>query len=114
LISILVSRIARFPRTGTRRLAAAAALALAASGAWAADVQRGATLYRMHCAVCHGQNGTPILPGAPDFRRFDSLLRPDQQLLQGIRSGKGAMPGFMGVLKDREILDVIAYLRTLS
>ena len=31
-----------------------------------------------------------------------------------IRTGKGAMPGFFGVLREREILDVVAYLRTLS
>jgi cytochrome c6 len=31
-----------------------------------------------------------------------------------IRSGKGAMPGYFGVLREREILDVVAYLRTLS
>jgi cytochrome c6 len=93
---------------------AAAALALAAAGASAADVRRGETLYRTHCAACHGPTGSPVLPGAPDFTRFDSLLRADMQLLQSIRAGRGAMPGFTGVLKDREILDVIAYLRTLS
>jgi cytochrome c6 len=93
---------------------AALVLALAAGGAAAADVQRGGSLYRMHCASCHGTDGTPIIPNAPNFRRFDSMLRPDAQLLQAIRGGRGTMPGFMGVLKDREILDVIAYLRTLS
>jgi len=113
VIPILVPALARFPRTGMARLAAAT-LALAATGAGAADVQRGASLYSLHCASCHGASGMPVMPGAPNFRRFDSLLRPDTMLLQSIRSGRGTMPGFMGVLKDREILDVIAYLRTLS
>jgi cytochrome c6 len=53
------------------------------------------------------------MPGAPDFRRMDALMRPDLQLLASIRNGKGTMPGFFGVLRDREILDVVAYLRTL-
>jgi cytochrome c6 len=34
--------------------------------------------------------------------------------MSAIRNGKGTMPGYFGVLRDREILDVIAYLRTLS
>jgi cytochrome c6 len=113
VIPILVAALRRFPRTGTPRLAAAA-LALTSLAAGAADVQRGASLYSTHCASCHGANGMPVMPGTPNFRRFDSLLRPDTLLMQSIRSGKGMMPGFVGVLKDREILDVIAYLRTLS
>lgn len=90
------------------------ALALSARVAGAADVQRGNTIYATHCAVCHGSNGTPIIPGAPNFRRMESLMRPDMQLITAIRNGKGAMPGYFGILRDREILDVVAYLRTLS
>jgi len=40
-------------------------------------------------------------------------MRPDFTLLAAIRSGKNAMPAFQGVLTDRDILDVIAFLRTL-
>jgi len=54
------------------------------------------------------------MPGAPNFRRLETLMRPDMQLLTSIRNGKGAMPAFFGVMRDREILDVVAYLRTLS
>lgn len=95
-------------------MALAAALVLMAGGAGAADIQKGRTLYATHCAICHGQDGTPVLPGAPNFRRMEALMRPDMQLMMAIRTGKGAMPGFFGVLREREILDVIAYLRTLS
>ena len=106
---------AAFPRSG---MALAAVLlsvqALTSAPAAAADSQRGGTLYAGHCAACHGSSGTPVMPGAPNFRRLESLLRPDAQLLNAIRSGRGAMPAFFGVLRDREILDVIAYLRTLS
>lgn len=100
-----------FPRSG---MALAFLLALAAGHARAADIQRGGTLYATHCAMCHGASGTPVMPGAPNFRRMESLMRPDLQLLASIRNGKGAMPGYLGVLRDREILDVVAYLRTLS
>lgn len=90
------------------------AMLAACAVAQAADVQRGGASYSTHCAVCHGANGSPVMPGAPDFRRVESLMRPDIQLLVAIRNGKGAMPAYFGVLRDRDILDVIAYLRTLS
>lgn len=93
---------------------AAAAWAACVGAATAADVQRGSTIYSTHCAICHGVSGTPVMPGAPNFRRMESLIRPDGQLLTAIRNGKGPMPAFYGVLRDREILDVVAYLRTLN
>ncbi len=75
-------------------------LALAASPlAHGADVVKGAQLYRMHCAQSHGMTGVSVLP--------------DTALLASLRTGKGAMPAFFGILNDRDILDVIAYARTL-
>jgi cytochrome c6 len=100
-----------FPRTG---IVLAALLGLFACSVEAADITKGGTLYATHCAACHGAGGVPVMPGAPNFRRMESLMRPDAQLLTSIRTGKGAMPGYFGVLRDRDILDVVAYLRTLS
>lgn len=100
-----------FPRSG---MALAAALAFAAGSAGAADLQRGAALYATHCAVCHGANGTPVMPGTPNFRRMESLMRPDVQLITAVRNGKGAMPGYLGILRERELQDVVAFLRTLN
>lgn len=110
MIPILALARARFPRSGML----ASALLAAAAPAGAADIAKGATLYATHCAACHGANGSPVMPGAPNFRRMEALMRPDMQLVASIRAGKGAMPGFFGVLRDREILDVVAFLRTLS
>ncbi len=95
-----------------RGLAFAAALH-SALPAHAADVANGAALYRQHCAGCHGGDGRPVMPSAPDFSRPTTLLKPDLVLLGAIRSGKGAMPAYQGQLRDREILDVVAHLRTL-
>jgi cytochrome c6 len=111
VIPNLASIARAFPRTG---ISLAATLAFLAGSACAADVQRGAMLYASHCALCHGNNGTPVMPGTPNFRRMESLMRPDIQLMTAIRNGKGAMPGYFGVLREREILDVIAFMRTLS
>ncbi len=95
-----------------RRVLAAALLATVGS-AQAADVLRGADLYQRHCANCHGGSGRPVMPTAPDFARPGVLFKPDPVLLEAIRGGRGAMPAYQGVLRDREILDVIAHLRTL-
>jgi cytochrome c6 len=105
-------RKAMFPLSGTV-LAGLAALCLAAP-ARAADAGNGRSLYDKHCALCHGKQGAPTWPGAPDFRRAASLMKSDGQLLSTIRYGKGAMPAYLGVLKDKELLDVTAHLRTLS
>lgn len=94
------------------RLLLAAALA-AAPAAQGADVIKGSQIYRMHCAACHGTSGQNSLPNAPSFARGERLMQPDIQLLGLIRSGRGAMPGYFGILNDRDLLDVIAYLRTL-
>jgi mono/diheme cytochrome c family protein len=84
-----------------------------ATAATAGDSLRGADLYRSHCSSCHGHNGQPVLPSAPDLSRPTSLLKADPALLAGIRSGRGAMPAYAGQLRDRDILDIVAHLRTL-
>lgn len=83
------------------------------SDLYAADTFKGQKLYAANCAICHGQNGRSVMPGAPNFDRGERVLQPDFTLLASIRSGKNAMPAFQGILSDRDIMDVIAYLRTL-
>lgn len=103
----------RLRRVG-RSAAAAAWLAVALPApAHAADVMHGAELYQRHCAQCHGVRGKPVLPAAPDLSRPTALLKPDLALLASVRAGRGAMPAFQGMLRDRDILDIVAHLRTL-
>jgi cytochrome c6 len=68
----------------------------------------------LHCANCHGASGNPVMPGAPNFQRSEKLLQPDTLLLAAIRRGKNAMPAYVGILRDQEIMDVVGYLRTLQ
>ena len=96
-----------------KRLACAALLVLLAQAAFAADVMKGGQIYRVYCSSCHGAGGMSTLANAPNFARGERLMQPDQMLLGSIRRGRGAMPGFFGVLTDRDTLDVIAYLRTM-
>lgn len=88
---------------------------LSATGiAAAADINKGGQLYSMHCANCHGGSGIPVMPGSPNFQRSEKLFQTDVMLLASIRRGKNAMPGYAGMLRDQEIMDVIAYLRTMQ
>ena len=77
----------------------------------ASDTQEGGNHYRTHCAMCHGDDGRPLMAGAPDFSRGQGLLKPDIRLLDRIKSGKNACPSYQGILKDQQIFDVIAYIR---
>lgn len=89
-------------------------LGLAFAGATqAADIANGSRIYSMHCAACHGIAGDSVMPDAPKFSRGEALMQPDFVLLSSIKTGRRAMPAFFGILRDQEILDVIAHLRTL-
>lgn len=88
-------------------------LAAATQSVHAADPRHGAELYSRHCSSCHGGDGRPVMPTAPDFSRPTTLLKPDTTLLAAIRAGRGAMPAYQSLLRDRDILDIVAHLRTL-
>ena len=79
----------------------------------AADPVNGKKKYLQQCAMCHGKNGSPVMPDAADFRKGDGLFKSDQALMSRIQDGGDACPGYWGILKEKEILDVISYLRTL-
>ena len=81
--------------------------------AQAADVFNGKKIYLNYCESCHGPNGQGQITGVPNFTRGQTLMRSDLAIFESVRSGKNAMPAFWGVLEEQEILDVIAYIRTL-
>jgi mono/diheme cytochrome c family protein len=83
-----------------------------AGNSLAADTTNGQTIYSQHCTGCHGQDGSGTMPGMPDFARGEALFQPDPRIADAVRSGKGVMPGFQGLLSEDDILDVVAYLRT--
>lgn len=88
----------------------------------------GRAVYERHCATCHGAEGRADGPGAaalpikpPPFTD-GRLLNPltDEFLATVIRDGAAAvglapqMPAFGRLLTEREIRDVIAYIRTMA
>lgn len=89
-------------------------LALVSTAAQGADINKGRALFASHCAGCHGPGGMGLLPGTPNFRQGQVLMRPDSALVESIRAGRNAMPAFRGILTDAQLLDVVAFLRTLQ
>lgn len=81
--------------------------------AFAADLDKGKSLYLIHCAGCHGEKGVSVMPQTPNFARGEGLAQPDPVLADAIRAGSDKRPPFLGILNDKEILDVISYVRTL-
>ncbi len=115
---MMVESLSASSRVSARTLVAVLACSLGllvwAVSAHAADTRKGASLYNQYCTDCHGQRGKPNMPGVPDFSRNQRLMQSDLALVKTISIGKGMMPAFQGRLTENDILDVIAYLRTLQ
>lgn len=79
----------------------------------AANTAQGKQIYAQNCSICHGAQGISTMPSAPDFKRGETLFQSDFALLEHLKKGKNACPAFVGLLKKQQLLDVIAYLRTL-
>ncbi|MDH4107995.1 MAG: cytochrome c [Gammaproteobacteria bacterium] len=107
-------RVATRIMQSTITLAGAVAVLGALDRAVAADYFNGREVYELHCQSCHGFDGRSMDPGTPDFTRGESLFVPDSDLYRQIRDGVGAMPAYRGLIEDNEILDVIAYVRSLQ
>jgi len=95
-------------------LAAAGLLSLGSLAVHAADPVKGGQIYSTYCVACHGQTGVSMMPGAPNFATQERMLQPDAVLLANIKAGRNAMPAFQGIVSDSDLMNVIAFLRTLA
>lgn len=66
--------------------------------------EQGASLYTMHCAQCHGEDGKLGASGAKDLSK--SRLS-DAQITTIIRNGKGAMPSMKALLESDENINLV-------
>jgi len=87
------------------------AVLLTVPDAQAGNYFKGQIVYATYCQGCHGSDGKGTLSGAPNFTRGLSLMKPDARLFDTVISGRNAMPGFQGVLKNEDIYNVISYIR---
>lgn len=94
---------------------ACSAVAMCTSAAAAQDA---ASTYKAKCAMCHGPDGKGSAMGAKmgvhDFTSADVQKETDAQLTEIISKGKNKMPAYDGKLKDTEIKDLVAYIRSLK
>lgn len=81
--------------------------------ALAADLVAGKRHYTAYCAGCHGADGMSLRPQAPKLALGERMAQPDFMLVSTLKSGFGTHPSFLGILNDRELLDVVSYVRTL-
>lgn len=64
------------------------------------------------CVACHGKDGAPVVPGAPNFKDAKWQKRKtDEQLSKSIREGKGTMPKHTG--PESDIPALVAYVRSM-
>lgn len=79
----------------------------------AGDIFRGKELYQQKCASCHGVDGKPMMLGIPDFSRGEAVLKTYEELAQVVKTGRGMMPGFQSQMKEQDVFDIVAYIKTL-
>lgn len=89
------------------------ALAALPVRALAADLVAGKRHYTAYCAGCHGADGMSLRPQAPKLALGERMAQPDFMLVSTLKSGFGTHPSFLGILNDRDLLDVVSYVRTL-
>lgn len=104
-------------RRGRASLAAVGFLvagALHPAAVHAANTAAGAEVYVQYCRGCHGLDGRGTSAGAPDFTRGQGLMSGDAVIVRNLRGGGRGMPSYEGLLREQQLLDVVAYLRTLQ
>ena len=73
--------------------------------------EKGASLFIMHCAACHGEDGKLGASGAKDL----SVSKlSDKEIENIINKGKNAMPPMKVLLENKENIDlVIKHVKSL-
>ena len=85
-----------------------------------ASIEQGMKLYLSHCAACHGEQGRGDGPAGAGLSPRPADLthtaehHQDGDLAWKIATGKGAMPGWKGVLTEAQIWHVVNYLKSIS
>jgi mono/diheme cytochrome c family protein len=68
------------------------------------NLERGKTLYDAYCTSCHTKEGKVV--NLPEEKE-------NQEMIKTIRSGTSSMPTYSWLFEDEDILEIIAYMKTL-
>jgi mono/diheme cytochrome c family protein len=99
-----------------------------AGSSQAQNAAEGKKLYTSYCSTCHGETGkgdgtaAASLPAKPADHTNGAVMNQlsDKFLLEIISKGGGAagkstfMPSWGGSLNEKQIRDIVAYIRTLA
>ncbi|MFN8578965.1 MAG: c-type cytochrome [Candidatus Sericytochromatia bacterium] len=86
------------------------------------NINEGKKIYEQNCASCHGikgkGDGTVGAALNPKPRNFVEAKfkygSDDKSLYKTISNGKGIMPQWKGILSDKQINNVISYIKTFK
>lgn len=74
-----------------------------------------ASIFRQNCAVCHGQeaNGKAMEDGklVPSLRYGDAARKSEEEIYNQIKEGKLPMPAFKNQLSEKEIRQMVQFVR---
>lgn len=87
---------------------------LLSGSAQAGNPIKGKQIYDGNCQTCHGINGAPRYPGAPNFLRRERMEFSDAMLINSLRTGKNLCPSWRSTLTELDMADVVTYIRTLG
>ena len=82
------------------------------------NLAKGKALYTKHCAGCHGPQGKGdgyklLGPDPANLTAPSTEKQSDADLLATIHEGKPNMPSWKGLLSERDLRQILAYVRTL-
>jgi len=87
------------------------------------DPEAGERLYKQNCVNCHGASGRgdgaaaeKLEPKPADLTSDKTQAKQDMELIETLKFGRPgtAMPGWMSELDERDMRNVLAYIRTLG
>ncbi len=80
-------------------------------------VAAGLEIYNQSCGMCHAEDGTGGLPGAPDFTTPEAgaeIQTNSGEQLCIIAEGRGNMPGWKEIMTAEQMWQVLTYINTFS
>ncbi len=109
-VSILPRFRCLFQKSG---IIVALVLVMSPAPIFAGSPHDGQKLYTQYCSSCHGTTAKNRAPGVAKIRRGAGLMRTDIDIVRRIERGNRGCPSYRGIIRENDLLDIVAYLRTL-